>query len=134
VGAIENLAVFTAWTDAENRHDLSHHGDYLHDYIEVHQPGSQLVVGIDAYVANLRALYEALDGFSFVFDDKFATDDRVVARYRFRGTHTGDFAGIPATGKQIECAGMSLWEFDRGKARVGWTFADFASLMAQLQG
>jgi predicted ester cyclase len=48
--------------------------------------------------------------------------------------HTGDFAGFPATGKQIEVPGMSLWEFDHGKARRGWGVLDLASLLAQLQG
>jgi hypothetical protein len=28
---------------------------------------------------------------------------------------------------------MSLWEFDHGKARRGWSFLDLASVMAQLQ-
>jgi uncharacterized protein len=67
-------------------------------------------------------------------DDQFATDDRVVCRWRSRATHTGDFFGFPATGKQNEFPGMSLWEFDHGKARRGWDFLDLASLLAQLQG
>jgi hypothetical protein len=33
-----------------------------------------------------------------------------VCRWRARGTHIGDFAGFPATGKEIEFSGMSLWE------------------------
>jgi steroid delta-isomerase-like uncharacterized protein len=133
MGASENLAVHTALTDAENRHDFSHHGDYLHDDIEFHQVGGEVLVGLDAYVTTLQAGYEALEGFSVVLDDQFATDDRVVCRWRARATHTGEFAGFPATGKQIEFPGMSLWEFDHGKARRGWGFLDLASVMAQLQ-
>jgi predicted ester cyclase len=48
------------------------------------------------------------------------------------GIHEGDLFGILATGKQIEYMGMSLWEFDDGKARRGWIFSDVVSLMAQL--
>ena len=134
MGASENLAVHTALTDAENRHDLSHHGDYLHDDIEMHIIGGEVQVGIDAYVAMVQSLYAALDGFSVVLDDQFATDDRVVCRWRAHARHTGGFAGFPATGRQIEVPGMSLWEFDHSKARRGWAFLDLASLMAQLQG
>ena len=39
MGAEQNLAVHTAWADAENRHDLSRHHEFLHDDIVVHQAG-----------------------------------------------------------------------------------------------
>jgi steroid delta-isomerase-like uncharacterized protein len=133
MGARENLAAHTALTEAENRHDLTHHGDFLHDDIEFHLVGGEVLVGIDAYVTMMEAGYAGLEGFSVVLDDQFATDDRVVCRWRARATHTGEFVGFPATGKQIEFPGMSLWEFDHRKARRGWGFLDLASLMAQLQ-
>ena len=44
-----------------------------------------------------------------VIDDQFATDDRVVCRWRINGTHSKDSFGFPATGKHIEYAGMSAW-------------------------
>jgi steroid delta-isomerase-like uncharacterized protein len=132
MGAKENLAVHTAWTEAEDRHDLTHHGDFLHDDVVLHVPGSEPLIGIDAYLAMMQALYGGLDGLSFVLDDQFATDDRVVCRSRMRGTHNNDFFGVPATGKHFEVTGMSLWEFDQGKARRGWVFSDLPALMAQL--
>jgi steroid delta-isomerase-like uncharacterized protein len=133
MGASENLVVHTAWAEAEDRHDLTHHLDFLHDDIELHQPGSEPLVGIDAYVSMMQALYAGLEGFSVILDDQFATDDRVVCRWRARGTQSGELFGLPATGKQIEFPGISLWEFDNGKARRGWSFPDLASVMAQLQ-
>ena len=132
MGAKENLAVHTAWTEAEDRHDLTHHGDYMHDDIEFHPPGAEPIVGIDAYVAMMLAMYAGLKDFSVVLDDQFATDDRVVCRWRAIGTHDGELSGIPPTGKPIEYPGVSVWAFDRGKARLGWIFPDVATLMAQL--
>ena len=93
MGASENLVVHTALTDAENRHDFSHHGDYLHDDIEFHLLGGEVFVGLDAYVANVQAGYEALQGFSVVLDDQFATDDRVVCRWRPRPGTPGILPG-----------------------------------------
>lgn len=133
MGASENLAVHTAWTEAENCHDLTHHGEFLHHDIEFHQPGGQQIAGLDAYVAMVEGLYAGLEGFAVTLDDQFATDDRVVARWLARGKHNGEFSGFPATGKQIEFAGVSVWEFDSGKARRGWSFPDIASVMLQLQ-
>jgi predicted ester cyclase len=102
MGASENLAVHTALTEAENRHDFSYHGDYLHDDIEFHLLGGEVLVGLDTYVTDLQAGYEALEGFSVVLDDQFATGDRVVCRWRARAAHTGDHFGFPATGEEIE--------------------------------
>ncbi len=132
MGADENIAVHTAWTDAENRHDLSHHQDFLHEDIELFQAGREPIVGLAAFIANLEAVFAGLDGFRVTLDDQFATDDRVVCRWHGGGTHTGGLFGLPATGKELELSGISIWEFDNGKARRGWVIMDVASLMAQL--
>ena len=128
----QNLATHTACTDAEDRQDLSQHHDFLHDDIVVHQAGTEPVVGVDAYIAMMEATYVGLPDFHVELEDQFATDDRVVCRWRLSGTHKGDLFGIPATGKKIEYTGVSLWEFDHGKARRGWIYSDVASLMPQL--
>jgi steroid delta-isomerase-like uncharacterized protein len=132
MGAEENLAVHTAWAEAENRHDLSHHHEFLHDDIVVHLSGREPFVGFAAYLAMMDENYSSLDGFETTLEDQFATDDRVVCRWRSTGAHSGELNGIPATGKRIEFAGVSLWEFDNGKARRGWVFPDVAALISQL--
>jgi steroid delta-isomerase-like uncharacterized protein len=132
MGADRNIAVHTEWADAENRHDLSRHREFLHDDIVVHQAGQEPIVGFDAYMAMMNDVYGALDGFSTTLNDQFATDDRVVCRWESTGIHSGGLNGIPATGKRLTFAGVSLWEFDDGKARRGWIFPDIAALMSQL--
>jgi predicted ester cyclase len=37
--------------------------------------------------------------FNITVEDVVAEDDKVVKRFVFSGTHTGEFAGIPPTGK-----------------------------------
>ena len=46
--------------------------------------------------------------------DLLAEGDKVMARWIFRATHTGEFYGIPATGKRIEVTGYSLYYFEGG--------------------
>jgi steroid delta-isomerase-like uncharacterized protein len=132
MGVAENLALHTRWVQAENSQDLSHHEDYLHDNVEVVQPGAELVVGVAAYRAMMEDAYTALPDFNSVLDDQFATDDRVVSRWRLSGTHIAESFGFPARAKHIECPGMSVWEFEDGKARRGWIYFDLPSLAAQL--
>ena len=131
MGAVENLAVHSRWTEAENRHDLSRHDEFVHENIELFA-GGETIVGIDAFRASVESNFSAFPDFHVVLDDQFATDDRVVCRWRQSGTHEGEFFGIPATGKQIEFIGISLWEFENNKARRGWAMLDVASLMQQL--
>jgi steroid delta-isomerase-like uncharacterized protein len=132
MGAAENLELHTRWDDAENRHDLSRHDDYLHPDIEVLAPGVEPMVGIAAYRAMMEANFDGLPDFHTDLDDRFATDDRVVCRWRVSGTHSGELYGFPATGRRIEYAGVSIWEFETGKARRGWLYVDLPALMAQL--
>ena len=132
MSASENLNVHTRCTEAENRHDLSQHSDFLHDDIEMHVAGLEMTTGIEAYCATVQAGYVGSSDFKVVLEDQFATDDRVVCRWRATGTHDGDLYGIPATGKSFEYTGVSVWEFDGGKARRGWAFPDNVTLMQQL--
>jgi steroid delta-isomerase-like uncharacterized protein len=132
MGAAENLDTHTRQTEAENRHDLSQHADFLHDDIEFWVAGGMSTTGIDAYCDTVRVAYDGMSDFKVVLEDQFATDDRVVCRWRATATHDGDYFGIPATGTTVEYTGVSVWHYDGGKARRGWSFPDNLSLMTQL--
>jgi len=132
VDAADNLRVHTQWTEAEDRHDLSNHEAFVHEDIEVRTIGTEPTRGIEAYRASLHAMYAGIPDFRVVLDDQFATDDRVVCRWRATGTHDGDLFGVPASGRHIEYSGVSVWEFDHGKARRGWIFSDVPLLLNQL--
>ena len=120
MGAAENRAVHTRMTEAENRHDLSQHEDYFHEDIVVHPLGAEPVIGIAAYRASMEAQFAAIPDWHVVLEDQFATDNRVACRWL-------------VTGRHIQYTGASIWEFEDGKARRGWTYLDMSDLMAQLQ-
>jgi predicted ester cyclase len=48
-------------------------------------------------------------------DDIFAAGDRVAFRWSFRGTHLGDWLGIPPTGNHIAATGISVYRIAGGK-------------------
>lgn len=62
MGARENLAGHTASAEAEDRHDLTHHGDYMHDDTEFDPPALEPIVRIDAYVAMMQAIVAIVSG------------------------------------------------------------------------
>jgi predicted ester cyclase len=61
-----------------------------------------------------------------------AEGDTVAATLRFTGTHQGEFAGMPATGRRATVAMTEMTRFRDGKCCEHWGVADMAGLMAQL--
>jgi predicted ester cyclase/ketosteroid isomerase-like protein len=67
-----------------------------------------------------------------VEDDVVSSGDRVIESWVFRGTHTGDFMGVPPTGKQITIRGMEMWRLAAGEIVERWGVIDTGGVMEQL--
>jgi len=65
-------------------------------------------------------------------EDIIAEDDKVVARVRITGTHTGDFYGIPPTGKHIDLSGIYIVRIADGKIVEHWGEENGAEVLRQL--
>ena len=77
-----------------------------------------------------------LNGFSdieFTILDAFGQGERIVKHWNFKGTHTGDFFGIPATGNKLDLSGTTLVTMKDGKIAKEQDFFDMQSLILQLQ-
>jgi steroid delta-isomerase-like uncharacterized protein len=76
-----------------------------------------------------------LQGFPDVeiaLEDLVAEGDKVAKRWVFRGTHTGEYAGIPPTGKQVTMRGITLYRLAGGKVtELYWNY-DVLGLLQQL--
>lgn len=64
-------------------------------------------------------------------EDVIAQNDKVVVRVTNRGTHKGEFYGMPPTGKEIKFTVTSIVRFVDGKAAEMW--AGFDSLVLYQQ-
>ena len=92
----------------------------------------QNVVGIE----NFKAYYSNfLTGFSdikFTIVDIFGQGDKIVKHWSFSGNHTGEFFGIPATGKTVNIEGVTLVKMNNGKIAQEQDFMDNMVFMQQL--
>jgi steroid delta-isomerase-like uncharacterized protein len=61
-----------------------------------------------------------------------AGDEWVASRFRLRGTHRGDFYGIPATGHPVEIRGVDLLRFESGRIAEWIYHEDTLGLFEQL--
>jgi steroid delta-isomerase-like uncharacterized protein len=85
--------------------------------------------GAKQYVAALRAAFPDLH---LTIEDQIAEGDRVVTRWTARGTHTGQFQGIPPTGKQVRVAGTDIDRIADSKVVECWSHVDDLGMMQQL--
>jgi steroid delta-isomerase-like uncharacterized protein len=58
--------------------------------------------------------FTALQDLTATVEDVVISGDRVVGRFVYRGTHGGEFMGIPATGRQVEMRSIDIWRVEDG--------------------
>ncbi len=80
-------------------------------------------------IAMFRAAFPDLH---FTLEDQIGEGDKVVHRLTARGTHKGEFQGIPPTGKQVTVTGININYFVEGKVVESWGIIDMVGLMQQL--
>ena len=80
----------------------------------------------------VRAIKAAFPDVVFTADDVIGEGDRVAARFTMRGTHTGDFLGVPPTNKPIVVTGIDIVRFEGGKAVEHWHEWSGMELLEQL--
>lgn len=64
--------------------------------------------------------------------DEISDGDRLVLRYALRGTHTGEFAGMPPTGRPVDVTSVIIYRFADGKVAETWWHQDTFSVLQQL--
>ena len=68
-------------------------------------------VGVAGPVGRIR---ERLTGFPDVTTsivDMFVAGDKLAVSLIWRGTHTGPYGGVPATGKPVEVRDTAIWHY-----------------------
>jgi steroid delta-isomerase-like uncharacterized protein len=116
-----------------NRGDLSRVDDYLApDFVEREELPPGLPGGRDGVKQLTAILRSAFPDFKATIDDLVAEGDEVVIRQTWRGTHRGEFMGVPPTGKSVSFGVIDILRIAGGKVVEHWGLMDSMSLMQQL--
>jgi steroid delta-isomerase-like uncharacterized protein len=59
-------------------------------------------------------------------------DDAVIAEFWLRGTHDGEFRGVPPTGKSFECRMAAFFLFEEDRLVCERVYFDAATILSQL--
>lgn len=79
-----------------------------------------------------QVFFTGLPDVSATVEDLIVSGDRVVGRYVYRGTHTGDLMGIPATGKTVEMRSIDIWRLQGDEFVEHWDELNLLQLFQQL--
>lgn len=97
-----------------------------------HDPAPDQGPGAQGFIDFFTTMRNAFPDLYSTVEHQIATDDHVAVAYRMRGTHGGDFMGIPATGKPVDIRGMQIARFEDGKMVERWGSSDQLSMFQQL--
>jgi predicted ester cyclase len=89
-------------------------------------------VGLAGPVGRIR---DRLIGFPDVttsIQDIFVSGDKLAVTLIWRGTHTGPYGGVPATGKPVEVRDTAIWHFRDGKVTEILTLQDQFAILKQI--
>jgi hypothetical protein len=68
-----------------------------------------------------------------VFTDAMHVDGDVLTwRFRFAGTHEGEFLGVPGTGRPFEVPGITVLRFGASRCVERWSVTDFLGILVQV--
>lgn len=132
MSAKQNKAILQRGADAfNNPRDRS-------GWLGIHDP-SVVAHGLGPEPLDLNGLKKFYDGLwagfpdlRITIDDMVGEDDKVAWRLTARGTHTNEFRGVPATGKQVAFGAQYIFEFRDGRIIRRWTTIDRLGLLVQL--
>ena len=76
--------------------------------------------------------FAGLPDLSATMEDLVIAGDRVVGRFVYRGTHTGDLMGIPASGHTVEMRSIDIWRLEGDMFVEHWDELNLLQLFQQI--
>jgi steroid delta-isomerase-like uncharacterized protein len=105
---------------------------YAADFVG-HFPG-ETFYGREGIRGHVIAHRTAFPDWTEEIEDLIAEQDRVVARFRSRGTNLGEFLNNPPTGNRVEISEAAIFKLKDGKIVEQWVYPDILSMQRQLRG
>ena len=130
----ETEAVIDNMVDGLNDHDIDGMDRFFApDFRWMGNTGCGMKTGLKEFQDGWQRPFQA------AFSDKVCIDEARIAQGewcaafgRQEAVHSGEFMGIPATGKRVEIRYMDFWHVKSGRIQDNYVMVDFPYIMAQL--
>jgi steroid delta-isomerase-like uncharacterized protein len=112
----------------------THNADLVDQFV------AENYINHNAFVADGReanrqfwsGFFAGLPDLSATMEDLVISGDRVVGRFVYRGTHTGDLMGIPASGNAVEMRSIDIWRLQDGMFVEHWDELNLLQMFQQM--
>jgi len=89
-------------------------------------------VGVAGPVGRIRDRLAGFPDVTTSIQDMFVSENKLAVTLIWRGTHTGPYGGVPATGKPVEVRDTAIWHFRDGKVIEILTLQDQFAILKQI--
>ncbi|MFO7719612.1 MAG: ester cyclase [Gillisia sp.] len=120
------------WDDIVNKGQINQINAKNFDENIVMIASPENIVGIDAFKAYYQNFLTGFSDIKFTVVEILGSEDKIVKHFNFKGKHTGDFFGIPPTGKTVDLSGVTIAKMKNGKIAQEQDFFDNMLFMQQL--
>jgi len=94
--------------------------------------GSSEPMSREVLLQTIAQYKEAFSDQKYTIIDQVAEGDKVTTRTTWEATHTGDYQGLPATGKRVLVGGIAISRIQNGKIVERWLSMDQMGMLRQL--
>ena len=123
-------AIVNQHAEAENRHDIEATiATFHHPRYEMNGDPSD---GDAAVRELLQGMMNGLPDLHAEIGKMRHADDAVIIEGLITGTHDGEWAGIPPTGRRVEVPAAAIFEFDEDRLLCEKVYMDFAAVLTQI--
>ncbi len=129
----DNLKMYkSVWDDIINKREIDKINETNFDTNITLITVPENIVGIQGFKDYYQNYLTGFSDVTFTIVDVFGQGDKIVKQWNFKGTHTGTFFGIPASGKKVDINGVTLVKMKDGKIAKEQDFLDNLSFYKQL--
>jgi steroid delta-isomerase-like uncharacterized protein len=128
----ENKALVRRFYEGWNKRNLNQMMDLIAPDGVDHALPPGFPPGVEGVRKLLTMYQEAFPDIHIQIEDMIAEGDKVVTRMTATGTNTGEYMGMPASGKRINVPGIDILRVTNGKLVEHWHNEDNLGMMQQL--
>ena len=104
----------------------------LYSFLSITTGEASHSIGVENFRQEIMRVRSVFPDIAMTTIHLLADGDKVVEHFQVRGTHTGEFMGIAATGKKVEFSGITIVRIANGKLAERWNITDRYGLLQQL--
>ena len=132
--AEEHRVLFSRWfEELWNKKNYAITRELVAPEFTAHGAGGQdIKQGPDGVAGMVKVWHQAFPDGRMTMDDIVTEGEMSAIRMTFRGTHTGEFYGVPASHKKVEVTSIGIDRVVGGKICEGWGELNMLGMMQQM--